>query len=69
MSRNYVFYTSVNGAKNTTPSCVFLNKGIQNFCQTNYNTAGNVSLTAYGAGFQHGNVGAGFKMMKRPTPK
>ena len=29
-----------------------------------------MSLTAYGTGFQHGNVSAGFKMMKRtkPTP-
>lgn len=67
MTRNYVFNTLVNGAKNTTPSCAFPNRNIQNFCQTNYNTAGNVSLTAYGTGFQHGNVGAGFKMMKRNT--
>ncbi len=69
MSPNYVFNNLVNGAKNPTPSCVFLNRNIRKFCQTNYNTAGNVSLTAYRAGYQR-NVGAGFKMMKRtkPTP-
>jgi len=68
MSRNHVFNNLVNGAKNTTPSCVFLNRNIRKFCQTNYNTAGNVSLTAYGTGFQRGNVGPGIKMMKRLTP-
>ena len=70
MSPNYVFNNLVNGAKNPTPSCVFLNRNIRKFCQSSYNTAGNVALTAYGTGFQHGNVGAGFKMMKRtkPTP-
>jgi len=67
MNRNYVFYNLVNGAKNPTPSCAFLNRNILKFCQSPYNTAGNVSLTAYGTGFQHGNVGAGFKMMKRNT--
>lgn len=69
MSPNYVFNNLVNGAKNPTPSCVFPNRNIRKFCQSSYNTAGNVALTAYGTGFQ-GNVGAGFKMMKRtkPTP-
>ena len=70
MSYNYVFNNLVNGAKNPTPSCVFPNRNIRKFCQSSYNTAGNVALTAYGTGFSPGNVSTGFKMMKRtkPTP-
>lgn len=59
MSRNHVFNNLVNGAKNPTPSCVFLNRNIRKFCQTNYNTAGNVALTAYGTAYQQGNVASG----------
>ena len=66
MSRHYVFNTSVNGAKNPTPSCAFPNRNIQNFCQSSYNTAGNVSLTAYIVGNQYGGKSPGAKMMKRP---
>ncbi len=67
MSRTYVFNNLVNGAKNSTPSCVFLDRNIRKFCQSSYKTAGNVSLTAYGTAYQGGNVSPGFKMMKRNT--
>lgn len=68
MSPNYVFNNLVNGAKNPTPSCVFPNRNIRKFCQSSYNTAGNVSLTAYIVGNQYGGKSSGAKMMKRPTP-